>query len=664
MTDELAQRFVSTFRKGIEAEKASLRLDSTAYEVPLEHARHLTEMTEGDFHYYSFVAPRPSDRLSAGVQCSLREASGLEIPTTLVQVDGANVTIKLEAVLALGTGDHRLVFVPWFLYDAMSDALGKVAFPETALRAFGKLPSQGVAAAEISFAQSLNDSQQLAVKQAVESQLTMLWGPPGTGKTTTLAEIVANLVGLGRRILIASTTHAALDQVLEKLVGLSAISDQQKLGKVVRLGYSGGDTFGCSLGEVVGQTLEQARLLLETSLVKLTYLKAQEDALLPVYQQCELAAHDTQQLDLFSEQLGSLTPQELSPVFLAERAAALGAQTAEAQFEVLQRKRQRIRFLLEKIRARARAARLTLTQGQQAAVDGAQIVMTTLANISVSPLMINQEFDCAIIEEAGMALLPTVYLAAGRSRSQVVVVGDPQQLPAILSTKDKFAQQALGRNIFEVLGQRPELVMLDIQYRMHPKIGELVNGLFYDGALKHAARDTQLLADRGPFAGEALVVVDCTGLGRCQTEPGDYSRYNLETAALTVKLALEAVAAGSNVAIITPYRKQVRTIQSLLDHRNVPVEQVQCATVHRFQGNERDVVILDIVDGPPLGPGTLLCGRGPNSASANLLNVSLSRARGKLILLMDVQYVRERAKGTVLCEVLEAALGCGAQLAR
>jgi hypothetical protein len=660
MTDDLAQKFIATFRKGIEAEKASLRQDSAAYEVPLEHARHLTEMTEGDLHYYSFVAPRPSDRLSPGVQCNLREASGLEIPTTLVQVDGSNVTLKLEAVLALGSGDHRLVFVPWFLYDAMSEALSKVSFPETALRAFGKLPVQNLAATEISLAQNLNVTQQRAVQQAVSSQLTMLWGPPGTGKTTTLAEIVANLVRLGRRILIASTTHAALDQVLEKLVGLSAIADQQRQGKVVRLGFSGGDTFGCSLGEVVGQTLEQARIGLEESLVKLANLKAQEEALLPVYQQCELAAHDTQQLDLFSEQLGSLTPQELSPVFSTERAAALGAQTAEAQFTVLQRRQRRLKFLLERNQAKARAARLTLTQGQQAAVDGAQIVMSTLANISVSPLMINQEFDCAIIEEAGMALLPTVYLAAGRSRSQVVVVGDPQQLPAILSTKDKFAQQALGRNIFEVLGQRPELVMLDIQYRMHPKIGELVNGLFYNGALKHAAEGTQLVAERAPFAGEALVLVDCAGLGRCQTEPGDYSRCNLDTAALAVKLALEAVATGSNVAIITPYRKQVRTIQALLDHRNIPVEQVQCATVHRFQGNERDVVILDIVDGPPLAPGTLLCGRGPNSASANLLNVSLSRARGKLILLMDVQYVRGRARGTVLCQVLGAALQGGA----
>ena len=55
------------------------------------------------------------------------------------------------------------------------------------------------------------------------------------------------------------------------------------------------------------------------------------------------------------------------------------------------------------------------------------------------------------------------------------------------------------------------------------------------------------------------------------------------------------------------------------------------------------------VDGHPFEPGTLLCGRGPRAASANLLNVSLSRARGKLILIADLEYVRTRAKDRTEC---------------
>ena len=51
---------------------------------------------------------------------------------------------------------------------------------------------------------------------------------------------------------------------------------------------------------------------------------------------------------------------------------------------------------------------------------------------------------------------------------------------------------------------------------------------------------------------------------------------------------------------------------------------------------------------------------GPaGSSSANLLNVSLSRARGKLIVIAPVDYVRKRAAGSVLAEVLEWALARG-----
>lgn len=131
-TAELADKFVATFRKGIEAEKAALRADSTAYEVPLEQPQCLNEMGQGQRNAYSFVVPRPSERLSPGVQCSLRLPSGLEVPVTVLQLDGPRVVLEIDVSLALGEGSYRLVFVPWFLYDEMMRSLSEVSFPETA----------------------------------------------------------------------------------------------------------------------------------------------------------------------------------------------------------------------------------------------------------------------------------------------------------------------------------------------------------------------------------------------------------------------------------------------------------------------------------------------------------------------------------------------------
>jgi superfamily I DNA and/or RNA helicase len=81
--------------------------------------------------------------------------------------------------------------------------------------------------------------------------------------------------------------------------------------------------------------------------------------------------------------------------------------------------------------------------------------------------------------------------------------------------------------------------------------------------------------------------------------------------------------------------------------------------VHRFQGGERDMVIFDTVDADPLPPGILLAGNSPGASSANLINVSLSRARGKLVVIADVQYFRRHRQARLLSHVLQEAIRIG-----
>jgi superfamily I DNA and/or RNA helicase len=93
-------------------------------------------------------------------------------------------------------------------------------------------------------------------------------------------------------------------------------------------------------------------------------------------------------------------------------------------------------------------------------------------------------------------------------------------------------------------------------------------------------------------------------------------------------MAQQAVEAGADsVAIIAPYVEQVRRIGRLLAANPVLSDRVECRTVHRFQGGERDVVVVDTVDAEPLPPGRLLSDRRGASSAANLINVSVSRAR-------------------------------------
>lgn len=66
--------------------------------------------------------------------------------------------------------------------------------------------------------ESLNDGQRLAVKRALASEsIFLLQGPPGTGKTQVIAEITAQLAKQGKKVLISSETHKAIDNVFERL---------------------------------------------------------------------------------------------------------------------------------------------------------------------------------------------------------------------------------------------------------------------------------------------------------------------------------------------------------------------------------------------------------------------------------------------------------------
>ena len=265
-----------------------------------------------------------------------------------------------------------------------------------------------------------------------------------------------------------------------------------------------------------------------------------------------------------------------------------------------------------------------------------------------------------------MAILPALFYAACLGHRKTIMVGDPCQLPSIVHSDESYVRKVMGRNIFEVAVAEPLssplVAMLDVQYRMHPVIGELVSDLFYSGRLKHGSETAtcERIAALEPYAGAPLVVLDTAGRTTCHQGSTGQSRVNVNTGKISTDLALQAVATGAGtVAIITPYVDQARAIRSLLKERSGGAPAIECSTVHRFQGQERDVVILDTVDADPMKPGVLLSERGPGSSAQNLINVAISRARGKLVVVADVKYFQLRAPGSVVTKMIDRALVAG-----
>jgi hypothetical protein len=631
---ELLARFVAAFKRGIEGELAAMRASAEAFEIPLVRGEDLGALR------FAFELGA-HERLVPGTVCSLKTPRGEQRVTIERVEEGRVVIVATQGIDA--SEPCALIVAPWFLYDRLVQALDGIATPELALTLFGKGATERVPAELVREHGELNASQRAAVKLCAESNVAFVWGPPGTGKTATLVHIIDELVARGERILLASTTNAAIDQVLAKLAGQPWFAP----GTFVRLGRSDAETFGAELGDIVDRLRGTRRDRLARLRTRIGEVEQQLRFARALV--AELVPAVSSQQSLFADAAPRLRAQALLRVFAA--ADAIAAMDARAQMTIVEQRIAR----LERVRvlAKARVAELAAADRDLEArvVADARVVLCTLTNTYLSPLLAGQRFDVLIAEEAGMATLPALFHAASLCGKRAIMVGDPRQLPPIVQSDDPMVRRAIGRNVFEVAVPDPEhsdvVAMLDVQYRMHPAIGSLVGGLFYGGRLTHGAAGTEAIAARAPFPGEAVVIADTRST--CQRSQKGSSRVNLTSAETTAELALEAVQGGStSVAVITPYAAQASEIRKLLAARRIG-DVVECSTIHRFQGRECDVVIIDLVDAPPMRQSALL------ADAPNLLNVSVSRARGKLVIVADVAYFEDG----LVAEMLRAARSVG-----
>jgi hypothetical protein len=656
MENDLLDHFLQTFQKAISVEMEAMRTALGPFEIGLTNGE-LIEQERVDsqpIFVYRFAVAFPNDKLVPQVECTLR-CKESEHLVTLLQVEAGSVRLRSSEEIPIDGLVFTLMIYPWFLYEKLKLALETLDDDQrfsvdSALALFGKHPTRQQERPLTLAHDKLNSSQLGAVQLCCDSSLSFVWGPPGTGKTTTLAHIVAELLEQGQRVLVTSTTNAAIDQALDQLAHLPQACPRFTANEVVRLGQTPNGTFGVSLGEVIARC---DRTLLDT-LEHLTQRRRDRAGLAP---QCrallEKTITSTAQIDLFASSAPSLARTDLQRVFSPLLSRYLTALPQSSLFIYLGRRLQRLERLISLYDERIDQVRRELLQRESLAVSRARLVLATMTNVYLNKLLQTARFDVVIVEEAGMAILPTLFYCAALATDKVVAVGDPQQLPPIIQSRDAFVRRAMGRSIFAVTVPRPLesnlVALLNTQYRMHPQIGELVSELFYEGQLRHGQNTDQRekLAAYPPYPGKALVVIDTAGQTTCATAQGSFSRFNEHSAELCTQLAHMAQAEGlTSIGIITPYAEQARLIRGRLSSTG-DQEAIECSTVHRFQGHERDLIILDTTDASPLPSGVLL--------DDHLLNVSISRARGKLLILADYTYYQRHAPRGIVCKPVDRA---------
>lgn len=247
------------------------------------------------------------------------------------------------------------------------------------------------------------------------------------------------------------------------------------------------------------------------------------------------------------------------------------------------------------------------------------ILSTTFS--SLSSLHRDAVYDYLIMDEASQVSVETGALALSCAKN-AIIVGDTMQLPNVVTEEDKeklclianaclikaeydCANMSFLQSVCKVIPNVPQTLLRE-HYRCHPKIINFCNQKFYGGSLVIMTRDK----------GEKNVI------RAIRTVKGNHSRNHSNQREIDV-IKEEVLPTLSydmdEIGIIAPYNNQVNATKFTLG-KNIDV-----ATVHKFQGREKDAIIMTTVD------DTITS----FSDDPNLLNVAVSRAKQQFYLVVS-----------------------------
>lgn len=430
---------------------------------------------------------------------------------------------------------------------------------------------------------TLNDDQKKAVCMAAEAEdVLLIHGPPGTGKTRVLTEIIHQASQRGEAVLVSAPSNAACDYLVECLV--------EKGVPVTRLG-------------------QPARISERIREHTLSY---------------QLARHPyAKMIEENEARLEQCARQK-------ERRQDRRVMTWE--------ERRGMREEVDKLRDDTRDLRSQIFKQVWNASD---VVVATHTGCG-DPLIKAKAFDWVIIDEATQGTEPSTWLPILHA-GKVVLAGDHCQLPPTVYCQ-QHGKQGLAYTLFERLHEKLDetsKVRLERQYRMHEHIMDFPSREFYDGALKADPSVVHHTLHDLPHANTAgidlapFVFLDTAGLGyEEEIEEGTESSYNTHEAKIVIKEMSRLLKAGilpSEIGLISPYSAQVKLLTSMILGEQGdpgPLSALEIDSVDAFQGREKEVIIVSLVRSNREGKLGFL-------TDTRRMNVAMTRARRKLVMIGD-----------------------------
>lgn len=273
------------------------------------------------------------------------------------------------------------------------------------------------------------------------------------------------------------------------------------------------------------------------------------------------------------------------------------------------------------------------------------------------PLHLQQlEWDFIVVDEASMIMLAQImYPLCYKCDSRFIIAGDPFQIQPITTVenwKDENIYTLVELNNFANPTTVPydyEVINLEMQYRSVPSIGEVFSQFTYNGILKHSRTENE----QRPLNIRSLNLKSLNLVkfpasrweGIYRSKRLNNTPYHIYSALFTYEFAkyLSSEITKNHrelyrIGIICPYRAQASLVdklvsadKDLLKFANV---ELQVGTIHGFQGDECDIIISLFNPPPTISSETHEKGKNMFLHKQNILNVSISRPRDYLFILM------------------------------
>ena len=510
----------------------------------------------------------------------------------------------------------------------------------------------------------INQSQYQAVKNAMENQISVIEGPPGTGKTQTILNIIANLIYNGKSVAVVSNNNSATANVFEKLkqfdfdyicatLGRKENKEnfiQNQNGLYPNFEYNENDKIEANLNknkELIEQLEEffnlqnniaiNKNILSELKIEIEHFIKQENIYNLPKIRNIKslnsqkimnikIRLEEFKRVGIFLKlklillygigdfKFYKKSINEIINVYdkiyytLKEKELNEAIEKDSKRFELLSKnniietlKNNSISilrtYLKNKYKNKKERKIFTLedlNKKSEKFILEYPVIFSTTYSIGKC-LNKDFKFDYLIIDEASQVDLITGALALYNAKN-AVIVGDRKQLPNVIPTDSlskieelskkyniasnyDYVKQSFLTSIIESLNYVNK-VLLKEHYRCHPKIINFCNKKFYNNEL------VILTEDKGE---EDVMKVYITVKG--SHARGHYNQRQIDIIDKEIMPELKQKLSVDEIGIVSPYNEQKIRLQDAINNENIQID-----TVHKYQGREKDAIIITTVN--------------------------------------------------------------------